>query len=129
MLIMNHCIRILLVEDTHIAQIIAKTQMMNQGCEVDVADDGLTALEKALVIPYDLILMDIGLGSGPDGFEVTKQIKIQSTINKSTPIVAVTSHQGEDYKEKAREVGMERYLNKPFTAEDAKNIVEYIKNK
>ena len=119
---------ILLVEDNETLRFLVSKQMKKLGLKVDFATDGAEAVEMAKC-GYDLILMDIGLGSGPDGFEVTKQIKIQSTINKSTPIVAVTSHEGEDYKEKAREVGMERYFNKPFTAEDAKNIVEYIKNK
>lgn len=122
-------IRILLVEDTLIAQTLAKTQMLNQGCEVDIASDGVSALEKALSNPYDLILIDIGLGDGPDGFEVITQIKQESPFNKSTPIVALTAHESMDYMDKADEVGMDHYFNKPFTPDDAKVIVEYIRKR
>lgn len=122
-------LRILLVEDTLIAQTLAKTQLIDQGCEVDVAADGIIALEKALANSYDLILIDIGLGDGPDGFEVITQIKKQSVLNKTTPIVALTAHETMDYMDKADEVGMDHYFNKPFTPEDAKVIVEYIKKR
>lgn len=121
--------RVLLVEDTLIAQVIEKAQMTNHGCEVDVAADGYTALEKAKNNAYDLILMDIGLGDGPDGFEVTNHIKNECPLNKTTPIVAVTSHGGAEYKQRALQVGMEKYFNKPFTSEDAKKIIEYVKAK
>lgn len=124
---MNYSIRILLVEDTPIAQIMVKTQMIKQGCMVDIAENGIIALKKALINPYDLILMDIGLGDGPDGFEVTLQIKNQSIINKTTPVVAVTSHESLDYQKRAKEVGMEHYFKKPFTSDDAKTIVDCIK--
>lgn len=126
---MAQLIKVLLVEDTPLAQMIEKAQMIQQDCEVDIAIDGETALEKAMENPYDLILMDIGLGDGPDGFEVTSQIKKLSLINKSTPIVALTAHGEREYMDKASDVGIDHYFNKPFTPADAKVIVDYIKSK
>ncbi len=72
---MTQLIRVLLVEDTLIAQVVAKSQMVKQGCDVDVAADGVNALEKAMNKVYDLILMDIGLGDEQNGFEVSSQVK------------------------------------------------------
>ena len=124
---MTRFFRVLLVEDTPIAQIIQKNQMINHGCEVETADDGNIALKMANENAYDLIMMDIGLGDGPDGFEVTRLIKEQSAINKETPVVAVTSHDSIEYKQKAIEVGMVEYFNKPFNSADAKKIIDFIK--
>lgn len=121
--------RVLIVEDSMVAQIVLKNQMVEQGCEVDGASNGKSALDNALNNRYDLILMDIGLGDGPDGFEVTAQIKAQSALNKETLIYAVTAHGEPEYQEKAKAVGMAGYFNKPFTSEIAKSIVEQVQNK
>ena len=125
---MNNPVRILVVEDTLIAQVVLKTQLTQLGCEVDLASDGIIALDKAQKNPYDLILMDIGLGEGPDGFDVTLSIKNKSKINKDTPIMAVTAHGEPEYEEKAHACGMLGYFKKPFTAADAKIILERLEN-
>lgn len=117
---------ILLVEDTLIAQIATKILLVKAGCTVDTAIDGASAVEQALHKKYDVILMDIGLGDGPDGFDVSTSIKQQSEMNKTTPIIALTAHNESEYIEKAKSQGMQGYLTKPFTVEDAKNIVNYL---
>ena len=123
---MTNPIHVLVVEDTPIAQMVAKVQLTKLGCLVDIATDGIIALEKAMIIPYDLILMDIGLGAGPDGFEVTSQIKARSIINQTTPIIAITAHGSPEYIERAFNIGIERYFNKPFTPANAKEIIDYL---
>ncbi|MCX7114803.1 MAG: response regulator [Gammaproteobacteria bacterium] len=120
---------ILIVEDTIIAQLVLKKEMIEEGCTVDIASDGHEALKKALQTHYDFILMDVGLGDGPNGFEVTTLIKQQSELNKNTPIFAVTAHGGDTYVEKAKAAGMVRYFNKPFTHVDAQFVINYVKNK
>ena len=117
--------KILVVEDTLIAQMVIKSMLTDEGCEVDMAVDGNKALEKANENQYDVILMDIGLGAGPDGFEATANIKSKSKLNKTTPIMAVTSHEQEEYKQKAIKYGMDGYFNKPFTRENVKAVIEY----
>ena len=126
---MNNPMHILVVEDTLIAQQVIARQLMLQGCMVDVASDGAAAIAKAQSAKYDLILMDIGLGEGPDGFEVTSTIKGNCELNKSTVVMAVTAHGDEEYQDKARACGMEGYFYKPFTPKDALVVVEYMKNK
>lgn len=124
---MNNSIHALVVEDSAIAQKVIKIQMTKQGCEVDIAGDGVAALEKAMSIHYDVILMDIGLGEGPDGFEVTAQIKEKCHLNKTTPIMAVTAHNEPVYREKALEYGMVGYFNKPFTTKEAAIVMDALK--
>lgn len=125
---MGHPWHILIVEDTIIAQKVIKKQLTDHGCVVDTASNGDEALKKALTVRYDIILMDIGLGNGPDGFSVALEIKKQSQINNTTPIMAVTSHGEPEYYHKAIFVGMEGYFSKPFTPTDAMTIIEYLNN-
>lgn len=123
---MDNSLHILVVEDSLIALVVIKTQLTRLGCQVDTATDGESALKKVLLHSYDLILMDIGLGEGPDGFDVAASIKQKSLINKSTPIMAVTSHGEKEYIERAVEVGMVGFFHKPFTLEDAMKIIEHV---
>ena len=118
---------ILVVEDTLIAQVFIKQQLLKHGCVVDTANDGEAAIRKTLFTPYDVILMDIGLGVGPDGFTVAAEIKKQSRINRTTPIMAVSAHGEPEYHEKAITVGMLAYFYKPFTPQDATTLVDYLK--
>jgi CheY-like chemotaxis protein len=120
--------QILIVEDTLIAQIVIKKQLTDHGCVVDTASNGEEALQKSLEKRYDIILMDIGLGDGPDGFSVAGEIKRLSQINSTTPIMAVTAHGEPEYYHKAIVVGMEGYFNKPFTPMDAMTIIDYLNN-
>jgi CheY-like chemotaxis protein len=126
---MTKPLHVLVVEDSTIAQMVIRSQMNNQGCTVDIAVDGNSAIEQANKTIYAAILMDIGLGNGPDGFDVTTQIKKECELNKTTPIIAVTSHIDPEYRQKSITCGMDGFLNKPFTSEYAKTIVEYIKTK
>jgi CheY-like chemotaxis protein len=122
-------LHILVVEDSPIAQTVAKLHLTKLGCSVDIAQDGIVALEKSNYTKYDVILMDIGLGEGPDGFEVTSKIKNNHGINQDTPIIAVTAHGEPEYTDKAATCGIEIYFNKPFTPVAAQEIIDYINNK
>ncbi len=82
---------ILIVEDTIIAQMVLKKEMLEEGCMVNVASDGNEALQKTMQTQYDFILMDVGLGDGPNGFEATTLIKQQSELNKATPVFVTTN--------------------------------------
>lgn len=123
---MTNPTHVLVVEDTLIAQMLTKIQLTQLGCLVDIASDAQIALEKSMTKAYDLILMDIGLGEGLDGFEVTSQIKMHSPMNKHTPVIALTAHNDPEYVEKARQVGMKHYFNKPVTPTDIQKMLEYL---
>lgn len=125
---MDNQFHILVVEDTPVAQVVVESQLVNVGCIVDLAADGKSALEKAAATHYDLILMDIGLGEGLDGFEVALLIKEGNGINKMTAIMAVTAHGEPEFNKKAESVGMVGYFIKPFRPIDAEKIIDYLKN-
>jgi len=103
--------KILLVEDEKIAQMIANTMLKEEfGCEIDVANTGKTTNELIKNNHYDLIFMDLGL---PDctGFDLAKSIRGK---NKITPIIALTSHDDQEKKDKVTQVGMNDFIVKPL---------------
>ncbi|PJE09593.1 MAG: hypothetical protein CK430_11130 [Legionella sp.] len=73
--------------------------------------------------------MDIGLGEGEDGYEVTQQIRRQEKDNEHTPIVALTAHAVEESKQHCVEVGIDAVLSKPITKTHASNILNaFVRN-
>lgn len=116
-------IRILLAEDYPTGQKVAIAFLKRAGYEVDLAENGLAALDLYTTHRYDLILMDIEMPL-MDGYEVTRQIRrIETNQNESTnkihdtrrvPIIAMTAHAVKGYMEKCLEVGMDDYLTKPI---------------
>jgi CheY-like chemotaxis protein len=123
-----HPIHVLVVEDSKIVQLAMKSSLLEQGCTVDLASNAEDALEKAQDCHYDVILMDIALGNGPDGFDTAAQIRTSSALNRKTSIAAVSAYSEQEYRDKAGEVGMVGYFNKPFTQKHAEKIVGFIRN-
>lgn len=119
--------KILLVEDLPIAQISATLVLKKLNCDVDVAENGMRALELVNSKLYELIFMDIGLPD-IDGVMVAKKIRETACLNASTPIIALTAHQEGTYKTQCYEAGMNDFLTKPLTEEIGKYYLDkYIK--
>lgn len=106
---------VLMVEDNfsnrHITKIFLKDL-----CMVTEAVDGLSALSFASLNRYDLILMDINLGSGIDGVETMRRIR-ELHGYKLTPIIALTAYVMSGDREKYLSAGFSDYLPKPFSKE------------
>ena len=116
---------VLVVEDNLIAQKVANTLLNSMDCQVDIASSGQEAIDKIKSHHYDLIFMDIGLGAGADGYEVTRQIRSHEKDNEHTPIVALTAHAAEENKQQCIEAGMDAVLSKPMTKTHASNILNH----
>jgi signal transduction histidine kinase len=94
-------------------------------CNIDIAKDGISAIELAKEKKYDLIFMDINLGFGMNGVETTKEIrKIKGYESK--PIVALTAFSLAGDRENFLSQGLTHYLSKPFLTKDLKNLVQEI---
>lgn len=106
--------RVLLVEDNLLAQLAAKSILLSLDLKLDAASCGSEALGLANTHSYDLILMDIGLGD-LTGFEVARQIRSNSPLNKKTPIYALTGQ--EEINEPLTSYGINGYIIKPMTRE------------
>lgn len=106
---------ILLVEDEKVAQLFTKRTLMGLSHEVDTAETGQEAVEKASN-KYCLIIMDIGL---PDygsegGVRATEEIRAKGV---TVPIIAVSANELSELKDKLDKAGVVGYLKKPFQKE------------
>ena len=108
---------VLLVEDNTVNQRVAKLQLLKLGVfNVDVAADGLAALERLEAHTYDVVLMDCQMPR-MDGFEATRQLRERErTLDwPRTPVVAMTANAMAGDQERCLAVGMDDYLAKPTT--------------
>ncbi len=105
---------VLLAEDNPANQIVAKTILEKAGLEVEVAANGLEAVEAAKRRTFDLILMDVGMPE-MDGIEATAEIRKLAPSSAETPIVAMTTHVMRGDRENLLSQGLDDYLPKPAT--------------
>lgn len=100
---------ILLVEDNEMNRDMLSRRLKRRNYNVSIADNGGTAVEKAIKEQPDLILMDMELPV-KDGWTASSEIKRQ----QSTPIIALTAHALSGAKEKAMAAGCDDYATKPI---------------
>ncbi|WP_299006442.1 two-component sensor histidine kinase BarA [uncultured Shewanella sp.] len=89
---------------------------------VTVTDSGEKAVLIAKQRSFDLIFMDIQM-PGTDGLSATKQIR-QDSLNRNTPIIAVTAHALAEEREHINACGMNDYLPKPIDETALKDIIQ-----
>lgn len=123
---MDKCIRILIVEDSQIAQAAAKQHLTSLDCLVDTAEHCDTAMQLCNTIRYDAILMDLGLYPGPNGFDVSKLIKTQSLLNQDTPVIALSIHSEAQFYEQIKDAHISGFISKPFALFEATELVQFI---
>ena len=115
---------ILLVEDNVTNKMITEL-FIKDICNVEHALNGLQAIEMCKKKEYDLVLMDINLGSGINGIETTERIK-EIEYYKKIPFVAVTGYAMPDDEERLLHLGFDEYLAKPFKKEQIRQLVKKI---
>jgi len=103
--------RILIAEDNEVNIILLKNMLRNENHLFDYVEDGKTAVEKAVLEKYDLILMDIQMPV-MNGMEATAEIK---KYKNDIPIIAITAFALDYDKKVITEAGINDYLSKPFT--------------
>ena len=109
-------LRVLLCEDNLINQRVATHMLHRLGHDVDLAENGIRAVEKARETEYDVILMDCQMPE-MDGFEASRQIRALAR-GSQTPIIALTASAFADDIEHCRQAGMTAHLAKPVNIDD-----------
>jgi len=107
-------IKVLLVEDNLINVMVGQQILEKAKLIVDVANDGMSAVEKIKEKDYDVVLMDIQMPV-MDGYTTTKEIR---KFNKELPILALSASVFMEVKDKISASGMNGFIFKPFNPED-----------
>lgn len=116
--------RVLLVEDYHVNQVFAEKLLRKFGFNhIDLAENGVQAIEKYRTNNYDMIFMDCQMPE-LDGYQTTEKLRlIEDNTPMHTPIIAMTANAMMGDREKCLKAGMDDYVSKPLRAEHLKNII------
>jgi signal transduction histidine kinase/DNA-binding response OmpR family regulator len=104
-------VRILVVEDIALNQLLMKTLLEDFGFQMEVASNGRIAVEKLRTTRYDIVLMDLQMPV-MNGFEATEYIR--NELKLTVPIIALTADVTTVDVEKCKTVGMNDYISKPI---------------
>lgn len=119
---------ILLAEDNPINQQVMLGILQKLGySSIDVAGNGLEAINALDQRSYDLVLMDISMPE-IDGLEATRHIRRRSAIpaNRGVPIIALTAHAMRGDRERCLAAGMDDYITKPIDHIELAKIIGYL---
>ncbi|MDE2604648.1 MAG: PAS domain S-box protein [Burkholderiales bacterium] len=108
-------LRVLLAEDNAISAAVATDLLEDCGLVVELARDGVEAIAKARLAPYELVLMDLQLPR-MDGLQATRTIRALSGW-QGVPIIALTANVFADDRRRCLEAGMNDFLGKPLKPE------------
>jgi PAS domain S-box-containing protein len=108
-------LQVLLVDDDQINRIVAGELLRQQGWRVAEAENGRQALAAIASTEFDLVLMDMEMPE-MDGLEATRLIrgKEADTATRHLPIIAMTAHALESYRQQCLSAGMDDFISKPF---------------
>jgi len=107
---------VLLAEDFEDARELYRDYLECSGFTVHTAANGREAIDQALALLPDIILMDASMPV-LDGWQATREIKTHPST-KHIPILALTAHAFEDAKQEARAVGCDGFVTKPCLPDD-----------
>ncbi|MBN1211745.1 MAG: response regulator [candidate division Zixibacteria bacterium] len=111
---MSHTI--LVVDDSPTVVKFVSISLKNQGFKVLTASDGMDAIEKISTLPetekVDLVITDLNMPN-LDGYSLIETLR-HNVKHKDTPIIILSSEEGDDDQERGIQVGANSYLVKPF---------------
>lgn len=107
--------RLLVVDDAVENSLIFQKYLSGAGSDVDVANNGMEALELVKTTDYDLILLDIQMPE-LDGYQVLKLLREENNYFK--PVVALTAHAMEQQRRESLRVGFDGHISKPVSSKE-----------
>lgn len=125
----SETLKVLLVEDNAINQVVAETMLKKFGMHVDCAENGQEALLMIDKFSYDMIFMDLQMPvmSGLEALAVIRR-KERST-KQHLSIIALTANAMDGDREHCLEAGMDGYLSKPITLEQLGAEISRVREK
>jgi len=113
----DYGLRALVVEDNKVNQVVVKKMLQRIGIEVDIAENGLAALEKLESNSYDLVFMDVRMPV-MNGYVATETIRARTDGLADIPILALTAEATKSDVKKCLQAGMNVHLSKPLRLAD-----------
>jgi CheY-like chemotaxis protein len=110
-------LRILLVEDNVVNQMVARLLLTKMGHVVDTVGNGEEALAAVHARPYDVVLMDVQMPV-MDGLEATRRIRAELAPERQPRILAMTASALVNDRDACTAAGMDAHLSKPVRAEE-----------
>ena len=123
-------IRILLAEDNQFNAVVAQEELEDaiEGVLVEVAENGLIAVEKLKSSHFDVILMDVQMPT-MNGYEATKAIRALDNEKAKTPIIAMTANVFKEEIDACQQAGMNDFIGKPFDTNELLQKIYNLKSK
>ena len=119
---------IMVVDDSITMRKVTTRVLERNDMDVVTAKDGLDAVEKLQDKIPDVVLLDVEMPR-MDGYELATYMKNDARL-KQVPIIMITSRTGEKHRQRAFEIGVERYLGKPYQEADLlRNVQESLSAK
>ncbi len=119
--------KILIVDDQPTIRRLVEISLRSSDRQILEAESGEKALEVAHTQQPDLIIMDLMMPGGMDGFEAVEKLK-QNPQTRHTPVLILTAKDQKAERIRAFEVGAGDYLAKPFKLENLVRKVENLLN-
>jgi DNA-binding response OmpR family regulator len=104
-------LNILVVDDESALRETLRDSFARQGHRVVAVADGRSAIDRASTESYDVVLLDVALGVGPDGYEVCRTLRDRRNV---VPIIMLTALDSEADAVLGLEAGADDYVTKPF---------------
>jgi light-regulated signal transduction histidine kinase (bacteriophytochrome)/CheY-like chemotaxis protein len=119
-------LRILVVDDNRVNQVLAIRLLEKRGHELTVAGNGRAALDALEKQSPDCILMDVEMPE-MDGLQATAMIRERERKSGThVPIIAMTAHAMAGDKQRFLDAGMDAYVSKPLRVEDLFSVIEEV---
>jgi CheY-like chemotaxis protein len=121
-------LRILLAEDNPANQKLVAYALKERGHCVEIAANGLEAVELSSRGGYDVILMDVQMPE-MNGLDAARVVRARENGNQHVPIIALTAHAMRGDRERCLAAGMDAYLSKPIASREMIGLVESLAGK
>jgi chemosensory pili system protein ChpA (sensor histidine kinase/response regulator) len=115
---------VMVVDDSITMRKVTSRVLERQNYEVLTAKDGVDAIEKMQERVPDVMLLDIEMPR-MDGYELATHMRNDARL-KGIPIIMITSRTGEKHRQRAFEIGVDRYLGKPYQENELMRNVQEI---
>ncbi len=112
--------RMLIVDDSPDNQLLIRKILKRAGVEVELADDGVQGVERALAESFDIILMDVQMPR-MDGYAAVAELRRRDFCQ---PIIAITAHAMKEERDKCLEAGYTAFVSKPIHRQELLEVLK-----